>query len=146
MLIGIDPLLPPELLMVMRAMGHGDDLLLCDRNHPAATIAKHTTHSHVIHVPLPDMFMLAEAILKHFPLDTFVEAPIARMKVVGDPDRLVDAHHKMQRVADKAAGKPVTIRALERFEFYAEAKSAFVVVQTADPGPYGCFLIKKGVL
>jgi L-fucose mutarotase len=146
MLIGIDPLLPPELLMVMRAMGHGDDLLICDRNHPAATIAKATTHGRVIHVPLPDMFDLARAILKHFPLDTFVEAPITRMEVVGDPQKIVPAHLRMQEVADNSAGKPVTIRALSRFDFYAEAKSAFVVVQTADPGPYGCFLIKKGVL
>jgi L-fucose mutarotase len=146
MLMGIDPLLPPELLMVMRAMGHGDDLLLCDRNHPAATIARHTTHGRVIHVPLPDMFVLARAILAHFPLDTFVDAPITRMKVVGDPERLVMAHTAMQRAADEAAGRPVAIRAVERFAFYEEAKSAFVVVQTADPGPYGCFLIKKGVL
>jgi L-fucose mutarotase len=145
MLMGIDPLLPPELLMVLRAMGHGDDLLLCDRNHPAATIAKHTTHGRVIHVPLPDMMDLARAILRHLPLDTFVEAPITRMKVVGDPDRLVKAHTDMQAVADAAAAKPVPIRALERFDFYAEARCAFVVVQTADPGPYGCFLIKKGV-
>ncbi|MCU0831952.1 MAG: fucose-binding protein [Rhizobiaceae bacterium] len=146
MLMGIDPLLPPELLMVMRAMGHGDDLLLCDRNHPAATIARHTTHGRVIHVPLPDMMDLARAILKHFPLDTFVDAPVTRMKVVNDPDRLVKAHTDMQAVANAAAGKPVLIRAIERFEFYREAQSAFVVVQTADPGPYGCFLIKKGVL
>ena len=146
MLMGIDPLLTPELLMVMRSMGHGDDLLLCDRNHPAASIARHTTHGHVIHVPLPDMMNLARAVLKHFPLDTFVGAPITRMKVVGDPDRLVKAHHDMQAVADAAAGGSVTIRAVERFDFYAEARSAFAVVQTADPGPYGCFLIRKGVL
>jgi L-fucose mutarotase len=146
MLMGIDPLLPPELLMAMRAMGHGDDLLLCDRNHPAATIAKSTTHGRVIHVPLPDMMMLARAILTHFPLDTFVDAPITRMQVVGDPDRLVKAHHDMQRIANETAGHAVVIRAVERFAFYEEAKSAFVVVQTADPGPFGCFLFKKGVL
>ncbi len=146
MLMGIDPLLSPELLSVMRAMGHGDDLLLCDRNHPAATIAKHTTHGRVIYIQGANLKDLSTAVLTHFPLDTFVEAPITRMLVVGDPDKLVEAHHDMQAVADKAAAKPVTIRAVERFAFYAEAKNCFAVVQTTDTGPYGCFLLKKGVL
>jgi L-fucose mutarotase len=146
MLMGIDPLLSPELLMVMRAMGHGDDLLICDRNHPAATIAKHTTHGSVVYIQGANLKALSKAVLKHFPLDTFVEAPITRMLIVGDPDKMVQAHQDMQAVADKAAGKPVIIRAVERFEFYAEAKSAFAVVQTTDAGPYGCFLLKKGVL
>jgi L-fucose mutarotase len=146
MLIGIDPLLSPELLMVLRAMGHGDDLLLCDRNHPAATIAKHTTHGQVIYIQGANLKDLSTAVLKHFPLDSFVEAPITRMQVVGNPDQMVQAHFDMQAVADKAAGKPVPIRAVERFAFYAEAKQAFAVVQTTDAGPYGCFLIKKGVL
>jgi L-fucose mutarotase len=146
MLMGIDPLLSPELLMVMRAMGHGDDLLLCDRNHPAATIAKHTTHGRVIYIQGATLKDLSNAVLKHLPLDSFVESPITRMLVVGDPDKIVQAHRDMQSVADKAAGKPVNIRAVERFAFYAEAKNAFAVVQTTDAGPYGCFLIKKGVL
>jgi L-fucose mutarotase len=146
MLMGIDPLLSPELLSVMRAMGHGDDLLLCDRNHPAATIAKHTTHGHVIYIQGANLKDLSTAVLKHFPLDSFVEAPITRMQVVGNPDEMVQAHHDMQALAEKAAGKPVPIRAVERFQFYNEAKNAFAVVQTTDAGPYGCFLIKMGVL
>lgn len=146
MLMGIDPLLSPELLMVLRAMGHGDDLLICDRNHPAATIAKHTTHGRVIYIQGANLVDLSKAVLAHFPLDTFVEAPVTRMQVVGDPDKMVQAHHDMQDVANKAVGKPVHIRAIERFAFYAEAKNAFAVVQTTDTGPYGCFLLKKGVL
>lgn len=146
MLMGIDPLLSPELLMVLRSMGHGDDLLICDRNHPAATIAKHTTHGRAVYIQGASLKELSTAVLAHLPLDTFVEAPITRMLVVGDPAKMVAAHHDMQAVANAAAGKPVSIRAVERFEFYAEAKNAFAVVQTTDAGPYGCFLIKKGVL
>jgi L-fucose mutarotase len=146
MLKGIDPLLTSELLMVMHAMGHGDDLLICDRNHPAAEIARHTVHGRVIHVRGAALHKLAEAILTLLPLDTFVEAPIARMEVVGDPGKIVAAHQRMQQVADDAYEADVMIRPLERFAFYAEARKAFAVVQTGDPGPYGCFLIKKGVL
>jgi L-fucose mutarotase len=88
----------------------------------------------------------AEAILTLFPLDTFVDAPIRRMQVVGDPDREMPIFAAMQAVADKAHGSPVKMEALERFAFYDAAKKAFAVVRTSDPGPYGCFLLKMGVV
>jgi L-fucose mutarotase len=146
MLRHIDPLLSAELLFVLKSMGHGDDLLICDRNHPAASIARHTVHGKVVPMPGTDLPSLSKALLRHFPLDTFVDAPIARMEVVGDPSRLVQAHLDMQAAADTAEGKPVLIRALERFAFYEAARQSFAVVQTGDPGPYGCFLLKMGVI
>jgi L-fucose mutarotase len=146
MLKGLDPILSAELLFVLKSMGHGDDIVLCDRNHPAATLAAQTTHGKLVSMMGTDLPRLSAAVLSVFPLDTFVEAPIMRMKVVGDPDRLVDAHHAMQAAADKAEGRPVTIGALERFDFYAAAARAFAIVQTSDAGPYGCFILKKGVL
>jgi L-fucose mutarotase len=146
MLRHIDPLLSAELLFVLKSMGHGDDLLICDRNHPAASIARHTAHGKVVPMPGTDLPSLSKALLRHFPLDTFVDAPIARMEVVGDPSRLVQAHLDMQAAADTAEGKPVLIRALERFAFYEAARQSFAVVQTSDPGPYGCFLLKMGVI
>jgi L-fucose mutarotase len=147
MLKNIDPLLTGELLDVMQTMGHGDDLVICDRNHPAATIAAHTTHGRLILIAGATLPQLSSAILKHFPLDTFVEAPIARMQVVGAPqDELVQAHRDMQVIADHYEGRPVGIQALERFAFYEAAKRSFAIVQTSDPGPYGCFILKKGVL
>jgi len=68
------------------------------------------------------------------------------MEVVGNPDELVKAHHDMQKIADAAEGRTVSIRPLERFEFYNEASNSFAIVQTSDEGPYGCFILKKGVL
>ena len=38
MLKGLDPLLSPDLLMTLRAMGHGDDIALVDANFPADSI------------------------------------------------------------------------------------------------------------
>lgn len=147
MLKHIDPLLTGELLDVMQTMGHGDDLVICDRNHPAASIATHTTHGRLILIAGATLPQLSRAILKHFPLDTFVEAPVSRMQVVGAPaDELVQAHRDMQAIADEAEGRPVGMQALERFAFYDAAKRAFAIVQTSDPGPYGCFILKKGVL
>ena len=104
MLKGINPILSAELLFVLKSMGHGDDILLCDRNHPATTLAATTTHGKLVSMMGTDLPRLAEAVLSVFPLDTFVDAPVTRMKVVGDPDRLVDTHLVMQDVVDRAEG------------------------------------------
>jgi L-fucose mutarotase len=146
MLKGLDPILTAELLFVLKAMGHGDDIVLCDRNHPASTLAAKTTHGKPVSLFGADLARAAEAVLSVFPLDTFVDAPVMRMKVVGDPDQLVPIHHTMQAIVDKAENRPITIGAYERFDFYEAAAKSFAIVQTSDPGPYGCFIFKKGVI
>jgi L-fucose mutarotase len=146
MLKGIDHALSAELLMVLMSMGHGDDLLICDVNHPAATIAKHTTYGTVVDMTGCDIPRAVEAILTLMPLDTFVPAPVKRMKVVDDPEQLMPVHNRVQAIVDRTEGRAVTVEALERFDFYATAQRAFVVIRTSDPGPYGCFLLRKGVI
>lgn len=146
MLKGIDQRLSAEIVHVLMQMGHGDDLVLCDVNHPAATIAAETTYGHLIDMAGCDIPIAARAILSLMPLDTFVPAPVARMQVVGDPEGQVPIFARMQRVVDQAEGRAVPIEALERFAFYAAAKRAFAIIRTADSGPYGCFILKKGVV
>jgi L-fucose mutarotase len=146
MLKGIDRAISAELLMVLMSMGHGDDLLICDVNHPAVTIAKHTTYGRLVDMAGCDLPRAAEAILSLMPLDTFVPSPVFRMKVVDDPERIMPVHERMQAVIDRAEGRAVSVEALERFEFYAAAKRSFAVVRTSDPGPYGCFILRKGVI
>jgi L-fucose mutarotase len=80
------------------------------------------------------------------PLDTFVPAPVLRMKVVDDPERIMPVQVRLQAVVDRMEGRTVAIQALERFDFYAAAKRAFAVVRTSDPGPYGCFILRMGVV
>lgn len=146
MLKGIDQRLSAEIVHVLMLMGHGDDLVICDVNHPAVTIAKETTYGKLIDMAGCDIPTAAAAILSLMPLDTFVPAPVARMQVVGNPDGVVPIFARMQAVVDKAEGRAVTIEALERFAFYAAAKRAFAIIRTADSGPYGCFILKKGVV
>ena len=146
MLKGLDPILTAELLLVLKAMGHGDDIVLCDRNHPASTLATKTTHGKLVSLFGADLARASEAVLSVFPLDTFVDEPVMRMKVVGDPDKLVPIHHTMQAIVDKAEGRPITIGEYERFDFYEAAAKSFAIVQTSDPGPYGCFIFRKGVI
>lgn len=146
MLIGIDQRLTADVLHALMSMGHGDDLLICDINHPAASIAAETVLGRVLDLGGTDIPQALRAILRLMPLDTFVPAPVVRMQVVGDPDAQVPVFARVQAVIDDAAGAPVLMAALERFEFYAAARRAFCVIRTSDSGPYGCFLLRKGVV
>ena len=146
MLKGIDQRLSAEVVHVLMLMGHGDDLVICDVNHPAATIAARTTYGRLVDMAGCDIPTAARAILTLMPLDTFVPAPVTRMQVVGDPAAERPIFARMQAVADSAEGRPVGMQALERFAFYEAAKQAFAIIRTADSGPYGCFILKKGVI
>lgn len=146
MLKGIDQRLSAEILHVLMLMGHGDDLVICDVNHPAATIAAQTSYGKLIDMAGCDLPTAAAAILSLMPLDSFVPAPVARMQVVGNPAGVVSIFARMQAVLDRAEGRAVTMQTLERFAFYDAAKAAFAIIRTADSGPYGCFILKKGVV
>jgi L-fucose mutarotase len=146
MLKGINPHLSAEIMHVLMLMGHGDDLVICDVNHPAATIAAKTTYGRLIDMAGCDIPTGLAAILTLMPLDTFVPAPVTRMQVVGDAQAEVPVFARVQAVIDAAEGRAVTMQAVERFAFYAAAKQAFCIIRTADAGPYGCFIVKKGVV
>ncbi|OYW52191.1 MAG: fucose-binding protein, partial [Rhodobacterales bacterium 12-65-15] len=105
MLKGIDQRLSAEVVHVLMLMGHGDDLVLCDVNHPAATIAAATTYGRLIDMAGCDIPTAARAILSLMPLDTFVPAPITRMQVVGDATAERPIFARMQAVADSAEGR-----------------------------------------
>jgi L-fucose mutarotase len=65
--------------------------------------------------------------------------------VVGKPDEVPAIQHEVAAVA-AAAGFKGAVASIERFAFYDAAKKAFAVVQAGDPRPYGCFLLRKGVI
>jgi L-fucose mutarotase len=146
MLKGIDQRLSAEIVHVLMLMGHGDDLVICDVNHPAATIAAETTYGRLIDMAGCDIPTGLAAILTLMPLDTFVPAPVTRMQVVGDAGAQVPVFPLVQTVIDAAEGRAVAMQAVERFAFYDAAKRAFAIIRTADSGPYGCFVLKKGVV
>ncbi len=146
MLRNVDPVFSAELLYVLMLMGHGDDIVLCDVNHPAATIAKETTYGKLIDLPGCDIPRATRAVLSLMPLDTFVEEPVMRMRVVGHPDGEAPIFAAMQSTLDASEKRKVKMGSYERFDFYAAAKKSFVIVRTSDPGPYGCFILRKGVI
>ena len=146
MLKNLDPVLSADLLWVLAAMGHGDDLALVDANHPAQTIASATTSGRLIRLPGVRMERAARAILSVLPIDDFEPGPLRRMEVVGDAEALPDVQRAVQAEIDRALGRPAPLAGIERFAFYEAARQAFAVVQVGDPRPYGCFLLRKGVI
>jgi L-fucose mutarotase len=146
MLKGIDQRLSAEVVHLLMLMGHGDDLVICDVNHPAATIATATTYGKLVDMAGSDLPTAARAILSLMPLDTFVPAPVSRMQVVGNPEAQVPIFARMQAVIDASENRPIQMQALERFAFYEAAKRSFAIIRTSDSGPYGCFILKKGVI
>ena len=146
MLKTIPPIIGSELLTILAEMGHGDELVLADRNFPAVSTAEATVSGRLVRLAGVDTTEAAKAILTLFPLDSFVDAPVKRMAVVGDPDAVLEVHSAFQEVADAAEGQPVTIEKVERFAFYDLARKAYAVVQTTESRPYGCFILKKGVV
>ncbi|MHB1289055.1 RbsD/FucU family protein [Georgenia sp.] len=141
MLMGIDPLISPELLYTLARMGHGDQLVIADRNFPA-----YATHERVHRLDGVDAAGAARAVLSLFPLDTFVENPVEYMAPDGEGGAVHDVHIEFRTTVREVAGWPARMGPLERAQFYPRAREAFAVLVTGECRPYGCFIVTKGVL
>lgn len=145
MLKGINPLLNAEVLHALRAMGHGDDLIIADSNFPADSVARCTVLGRLLRIDRPAAEVV-EAVLTVLPLDTFVEDAAARMEIVGAPDEIPPVQAEVQAGIDAVEGKPRPMLAIERFAFYERSRQAYAVIQTGERRFYGCFAFRKGVI
>lgn len=141
MLRGINPLLSPELLSILRAMGHGDEIVIADANFPADTNGRR-----VVRLDGIGAAQVAEAILSVMPLDTYVDDPALSMAIVGDAETVPPVVSEFQGVIDNVADSPARIQPLERFAFYERARTAFAIVATGERRAYGNLILKKGVV
>jgi L-fucose mutarotase len=146
MLKGISPLLNAEVLHALRAMGHGDDLIVADTNFPSDSIARQTRLGKLLRIDNVTAAEAVAAILSVYPLDTFVDDAAGRMEVVGAPDEVPPVQHEVQKEIDKAEGRGWPMISVERFAFYERAKKAYCVIQTGERRFYGCFAFRKGVI
>jgi len=146
MLKSLDPILTADLLYALRAMGHGDDLVICDTNFPADSVARQTVLRRLIRLDGVTASRAARAILSVMPLDPFVDKPAVRMEVMDKPNELPGVQSEVQREIDAAEGRSWPMGSVERHAFYALAKKAYCVVQTGERRFYGCFIFKKGVI
>jgi len=140
MLIGVSPLIGPELLAVLHRMGHGDEIVLADAHFPGESIGRRVLRADGLRVA-----DLLDGILPLFALDTYVESPAIMMEAVpGDTlDPAVEKSYR--RAIDKHWPATPPIKRIERFAFYERAKEAFAVVMTGETAKYGNIILKKGV-
>ncbi|MBZ0161289.1 MAG: transporter [Notoacmeibacter sp.] len=140
MLIGIPPILGPELLATLRAMGHGDEIAIVDGNYPAAGHARR-----LIRADGHGINAIVDAVLQVLPVDDFVPEALFRSSVGGDPSRSAPVHDELAAVcAGRAPG--FRLVALAGPEFYDRVKAAHAVVATSEPRLHANMIIRKGVI
>jgi L-fucose mutarotase len=131
-LTGIDPLLVGPLLAQLDAMGHSDAVVLADAHFPAARVA-----TRLLELPGVGTPALLAAICTVLPLD---DAPALDLMDTPDGTRLPVMD---ELIAATGGAEP---RMLDRFAFYEEAKTAFLVVRTGETRTYGNAIVRKGVV
>jgi L-fucose mutarotase len=140
MLYGIDPLLGPDLLHALRAMGHGDEICIVDANFPAVSNARR-----LIRIDAADAVTVAGAILSLMPLDTFVPNAAFVMQVVGKPKEAPPIYGLFQKAID-GRQKGFKLARIERFKFYERARTCFAIVATGERRLYGNLILTKGIV
>jgi L-fucose mutarotase len=141
MLYGISPLISPDLLKVLMEMGHGDEIVLGDGNFPAASHAARLVRCDGHNIP-----DLLDAILKLFPLDSYVERPAALMQVVPGDTVETPIWETYRSIIRKHTGIEEPFEEVERFAFYERANRAYAIVATGESALYANVILKKGVV
>lgn len=141
MLRNIDPILSPDLLAILAAMGHGDEIVIADANFPGDSCAQRLVRLDGI-----DAVRTLRAVLSIMPLDSFVADRAVSMAVVDDPGAIPPVVTMFQQAIDEVADHPATIQPIERFSFYDRSRAAYAIVQTGETRLYGNIILKKGVI
>lgn len=140
MLIGISPLISPDLLAILHRMGHGDEIVFADAHFPGETLGQRVVRADGLRIA-----DLLDAILPLFALDTYVSSPTIMMAPVSGDYLDPEVEKGYRHVIEKHwPDTPHTDR-IDRFVFYDRTKQAFAVVITGETVKYGNILLKKGV-
>jgi len=141
MLKNIPPILSPQLLSVLCAMGHGDEIVLADGNFPAES-----QNVPVIRCDGHGVPVLLSAILTLFPMDEYVSQPVALMDVItGDTYKPV-IWDEYKNILILHNCKDENIEYMERYAFYERSKKAFAIVATSERSQYANIILKKGIV
>lgn len=144
MLKGIPPIISPALLKVLCEMGHGDSIVIADGNFPAESVGKDAI---VIRMDGHGVPEILKAVLSLIPLDQYVEKPVSLMDRVPGDNADVSIWKTYEEILKAAEGKGFeSVRMLERFEFYDEAKKAYAVVATSEKSQYANVILQKGCI
>ncbi|NBB92979.1 MAG: hypothetical protein GVY32_07420 [Gammaproteobacteria bacterium] len=146
MLNGIDKRLTPALLHCLARMGHGDELVIADANYPAAATARHCIVTEPLQLAGLDAAEAVAAMVTLLPLDGFNDYSALRMQIDGAPEEMGEVHAAVQEVLTPHLPEGGKVSSLDRQSFYVQARQAFAVVQTSEMRPFGCFILRKGVV
>lgn len=140
-LVGISPIISPDLLVTLARMGHGDSICFADANFPSEALGRP-----VVRADGHEVAPLLRAVAKLFPLDSYTEFPVKMMAAV--PGDELDPAIEVRFRGAVEAGQPgkFKVERIERFEFYERARSCFAVVATGETAKYGNVILVKGVL
>ncbi len=132
----------PDLLHALASMGHGDEIVLVDANYPCDSLARR-----LVRLDAADLPEVLDACLRLMPLDSFVEQPALRMEVVGAPAEIPAVQQECQALIDRHEGPGrFTLAGIDRHAFYERSREAYAIVATGEARPYGCIILKKGVV
>ncbi len=140
MLIGISPLIGPDLLACLHRMGHGDELVLADAHFPGEGL-----HARVLRADGLRIADLLDGILPLLALDAYVDAPLMMMAAVPGDKLDPRVERSYRQVVDRHWPKTPAIARVERFAFYERARNAYAIVMTGELAKYGNLILKKGV-
>jgi L-fucose mutarotase len=140
MLKNIPPILGPDLLGILRAMGHGDEIAIVDANYPADSAGPA-----LIRLDGISATDALEAILTLMPLDTFVDDAAFCMQVVGNPTQREPVMDAFETILKKHE-PGMSLASIERFAFYERVSKGYAIVQTGERRLYGNILLKKGII
>lgn len=141
MLRGIPKIISPELMKMIMEMGHMDELVLADGNFPAASFAKRLIRGDGLNIP-----ELLDAILRFFPLDSFVEYPVNLMQVVPGTAEEPKIWDEYRSIIEKHNENRAYIEFVERFAFYEKTKKAYAIIATSERALYANIILKKGIV
>ena len=140
MLKNIPPLLGPDLLGILRAMGHGDEIAIVDANYPADAAGPALVRLDGISAT-----DILEAVLSLMPLDDFVDEAAICMQVVGNAGKREPVMDAFDTIVQRHEPK-MSLGSMERFAFYDRVAKGYAIVQTGERRLYGNILLKKGVI
>ncbi len=144
MLKGIPPIISPELLKILCEMGHSDKIVIADGNFPSESVGE---NARVVRADGHGVPELLEAILKLFPLDTYVEKPVSLMQVTPGDTVETPIWDVYKKIVSKEDSRGVdAFCEIERFKFYEEAKKAYCIIATGETALYANIMLQKGVV
>nr|WP_314578118.1 RbsD/FucU domain-containing protein [uncultured Pseudomonas sp.] len=139
MLKNINPLLGPQLLSILRSMGHGEEIAIVDRNYPAMSAGPV-----LIRHDDSDGPRTLDAVLSVLPLDTS-EDTLVRMEVRSEPHNILPVMRDLIETARQQAPTK-QVASLQPAEFKLRASKAVAIIVTGEARVYGNFLVRKGTL